>query len=165
MKGEAVLLTLRGRGAILVGTKRVGGVVAHRLAREGVNLAIVYRTSRQEAERLNSEVGGLTERTCPDRRRSERRGRRCAHRAVRQANVWETCRSWSTWPQGSRATRSRRWDGAAWDEAMSFAKGSYLLNVHAARRMMGNEGPTRGHIVQFSDWAAGKRPTRTTCPT
>ena len=57
------MLTLRGRGAILVGTKRVGGVVAHRLAREGVNLAIVYRTSRQEAERLNSEVGGLTERT------------------------------------------------------------------------------------------------------
>ena len=45
-KGGRLVSKLGGRGAILVGTKRVGGVVAHRLAREGVNLAIVYRSSQ-----------------------------------------------------------------------------------------------------------------------
>ena len=55
-------------------------------------------------------------------------------------------------------------DSAAWDEAMSFAKGSYLLNVHAARLMMSNEGPTRGHIVQFSDWAAWETPYKDYLP-
>jgi NAD(P)-dependent dehydrogenase (short-subunit alcohol dehydrogenase family) len=55
-------------------------------------------------------------------------------------------------------------DGAAWDRAMAAARGSYLLAVQGARRMMGNDGPTRGHILQFSDWAAGETPYRDYLP-
>lgn len=49
-------------------------------------------------------------------------------------------------------------DSSAWDAGMASAKGSYLLAVHAGRRMMENQGPTRGHIVMFGDWAAGETP-------
>ena len=43
---------------------------------------------------------------------------------------------------------------------MADAKASYLVTLHAARAMMANEGPTRGHIVLFSDWAALHAPYR-----
>ena len=163
MKGEAVLLALRGRGAILVGTKRVGGVVAHRLAREGVNLAIVYRSSRQEAERLNSEVAGLTERTAliggdlSDESDVMRIVRTASERLGDLSFVVNLA---AGFPRNPFDTL----DGAAWDAAMSFAKGNYLLNVHASRQMMRNEGPTRGHIVQFSDWAAWETPYKDYLP-
>ena len=49
---------------------------------------------------------------------------------------------------------------AAWERSMADAKASYLLTLHAARAMMANEGPTRGHIVLFSDWAALHAPYR-----
>ena len=157
------MLTLRGRGAILVGTKRVGGVVAHRLAREGVNLAIVYRSSRQEAERLNSEVGGLTERTSligGDLSNEDDVARIVRTASERLGDLSFVVNLAAGFPRNPFETL----DGAAWDEAMSFAKGSYLLNVHAARRMMGNDGPTRGHIVQFSDWAAWETPYKDYLP-
>ena len=141
------MLALRGRGAILVGTKRVGGVVAHRLAREGVNLAIVYRTSRLEAERLNSEVGGLTERTSligGDLSNEDDVARIVRTASERLGDLSFVVNLAAGFPRNPFETL----DGAAWDTSMSFAKGNYLLNVHAARLMMGNEGPTRGHIVQ-----------------
>lgn len=157
------MLTLRGRGAILVGTKRVGGVIAHRLAREGVNLAIVYRSSRQEAERLHAEVGGMTERTAliggdlgdeDDVKRIVRTAKDSLGDLSFVVNLA------AGFPRNPFETL----DGAAWDDSMSFAKGNYLLNVHAARVMMENEGPTRGHIVQFSDWAAWETPYRDYLP-
>ena len=151
------MLTLRGRGAILVGTKRVGGVIARRLAREGVNLAIVYRSSRQEAERLNDEVGGMTERTTligGDLSDEEDVPRIVQTAHERLGDLSFVVNLASGFPRNPFDTL----DGAAWDESMSFAKGSYLLSVHAARLMMENEGPTRGHLVQFSDWAAWETP-------
>ena len=49
---------------------------------------------------------------------------------------------------------------AVWERSMADAKASYLVTLHAARAMMANEGPTRGHIVLFSDWAALHAPYR-----
>ena len=43
------MLTLAGRGALVVGARRVGALVVRRLAAEGVSLAIAYRNSRAEA--------------------------------------------------------------------------------------------------------------------
>ena len=157
------MLTLRGRGAILVGTKRVGGVVAHRLAREGVNLAIVYRSSRQEAERLNGEVAGLTERTALiGGDLSDEDDVKGIVRSAKDSlgDLSFVVNLAAGFPRNPFETL----DGAAWDASMSFAKGNYLLNVHAARVMMENEGPTRGHIVQFSDWAAWETPYKNYLP-
>src|SRR5713226_7330292 len=58
------MLGLAGRGAIIAGSRRVGGTVAKRLAREGVRLAIVYRRSQAEAESLLAEVKPLVDRSC-----------------------------------------------------------------------------------------------------
>ena len=55
-------------------------------------------------------------------------------------------------------------DGKAWDQAMATARGAYLLAVHSARVMARNDGPTRGHIVMFGDWAAGETPYREYLP-
>src|SRR5207248_2804930 len=50
--------------AIIAGARRVGVTVARRLATEGVRLAIVYRQSQAEAQRLQEMVRPLVERTC-----------------------------------------------------------------------------------------------------
>ena len=47
---------------------------------------------------------------------------------------------------------------ATWDRAMGNAKGSYLLCASAARIMRHNGLPTNGHLIMFSDWAAGATP-------
>ena len=57
------MLTLAGRGALVVGARRVGGLVVRRLAAEGVRLAIAYRNSRAEAEALRDAVAPLAART------------------------------------------------------------------------------------------------------
>ena len=56
-------MELRNKGAVLVGTRRVGERVARRLAEEGVNLAIVYRRSKDEAETLQNAVSPLVDKT------------------------------------------------------------------------------------------------------
>ena len=40
------MIELAGKGVIVAGARRMGAVVASRLASEGVNLAITYRSSR-----------------------------------------------------------------------------------------------------------------------
>ena len=49
-------------------------------------------------------------------------------------------------------------DGPAWDSAMGNAKGSYLLCASAARIMRHNGLTTNGHLIMFTDWAAGATP-------
>jgi NAD(P)-dependent dehydrogenase (short-subunit alcohol dehydrogenase family) len=55
-------------------------------------------------------------------------------------------------------------DGAAWDRSMAGAKGSYLLALHASRKMRDNPGPTRGHIILFGDTSARETPYRNSLP-
>ena len=56
------MIELRGRGAIVTGTRRFGAIVARRLAREGVRIALTYRSSRDEAEAPRAELSQLTDR-------------------------------------------------------------------------------------------------------
>ena len=58
------MLSLAGKGALVIGTKRVGQLVTRRLAKEATNLAIAYRSSRVEADRLHQAVASEVERTC-----------------------------------------------------------------------------------------------------
>ncbi len=157
------MLTLRGRGAIVVGTKRVGEIIARRLAKEGINLAIVYRSSKDEAERLDSTVRQLTERTTliqGDLTNEDDVARIVQRAGAELGDLSFVVNLASGFPRNTFETL----DSAAWDRAMSFAKGSYLLSVQAARHMMGNDGATKGHIVQFSDWAAWETPYKDHLP-
>ena len=151
------MITLEGKGALIVGARRVGGVVARRLAEEGVNLAISYRNSMKEAEALRSSVAGMVQRTCLIKGdlAVESDVKNMVQSANRElGNLSFVLNLASDYPRTPFDTL----DSEAWDTAMATAKGSYLLAVHASRIMAQNSGPTRGHIILFGDWAAGETP-------
>ena len=52
-------MEVQGRAALITGGKRIGAVVATELARRGADVALVYRSSRVEAEDAVGEVQGL----------------------------------------------------------------------------------------------------------
>src|SRR6185503_6765715 len=51
-------MDLANRAALITGGKRIGGVVAEHLARGGADIALVYRSSRGEAEDAAAAVRG-----------------------------------------------------------------------------------------------------------
>ena len=49
----------RPKSALIVGTKRVGQIIARRLAKDGINLAIAYRSSAEEAQLLAASISSV----------------------------------------------------------------------------------------------------------
>ncbi|MBM3939664.1 MAG: SDR family oxidoreductase [SAR202 cluster bacterium] len=151
------MLTLAGRGVILAGARRIGADVARRLAADGIHVAIAYRSSRAEADLLADDLrsagvrAALVQADLADETSVERLVTEAAEVLGDLSFVVNLA---SDYPR----TPLDRLDAVAWDKAMDTAKGSYLLAVHAARRMRRNPAPTRGHIVLFGDWAAGETP-------
>ena len=157
------MLTLDGKSVLLVGTKRVGERVAMRLATEGVNMTIAYRSSKSEADRLYEQLMPISDRVVLVQ--GDVSVEEDVERMVKVAT--DTMGGLSfvvNLASGFPRTPFESLDGKAWDRSMVTAKGSYLLAVHSARRMAVNQGPTRGHIVFFSDWAALETPYREYLP-
>ena len=157
------MLELQGRGAIVAGTRRIGRAVVERLAREGVNLAIVYRSSRDTAEALHASVRDGVDRACVIQAdlSSAQDVKRLVDVAQRQLGELSFCVNLaSDYPR----TPYQLLTAADWDRAMAAAKGAYLLALEASRAMQRNAGPTRGHIVFFGDWAAEETPYRDFLP-
>jgi NAD(P)-dependent dehydrogenase (short-subunit alcohol dehydrogenase family) len=153
------MLDLAGRGALLVGTKRVGEVVARRLAKEGVNLAIAYRSSEAEARRLQAEVEAQAVRCCVIQGDAavEQDVQRVVGTARRELDGLSFMVNLaSDYLPAPFATLN----ADAWDASLQAARATYLLTVHAARAMLENPGPTRGHVILFGDWAAMQTPYR-----
>jgi 3-oxoacyl-[acyl-carrier protein] reductase len=151
------MLELKGRGAIVAGTRRIGATVVERLAREGVHLAIVYRSSRDVADGLYASIRDRVERACVIQAdlASPQDVQGLVDEARRQLGDLSFCVDAAfDYPRAPFASLSE----ADWDHAMASAKGAYLLAVASARAMQGNPGPTRGHIVLFGDWAAEETP-------
>jgi len=152
------MLELKGRGAIVAGTRRIGATVVRRLAREGVHLAIVYRSSRDVADELYASIRADVERACviqadlaspPD-------VSRLVDEAQRQLGDLSFCIDAAfDYPRTPYASLT----AADWDHAMASAKGAYLLALASSRAMQRNAGPTRGHVVLFGDWAAEESPS------
>ena len=145
----------RPKAALLVGAKRVGQVVARRLADDGVNIAIAYRRSAEEAQELADSLSHV-DTTLIQADLSEE------YQVI--GAVMQTVGAFggldyvvnlaSDYPYAPFDSL----DGASWDQAMNTAKGSYLIGLHAARQMRHNAGPKRGHIILFGDWAAEETP-------
>jgi len=145
-------LDLSGRGAIVAGTRRVGATVVERLATEGVRVAVLYRSSRDEAERQAKAAGGIAIHVDLT---DEASVQRAVSDARRQLGDLSFCVNLaSDYPR----TPFSKLDAAAWDRGVAGAKGTFLLALHAARVMFDNPGPTRGHLVFFGDWAAEETP-------
>jgi NAD(P)-dependent dehydrogenase (short-subunit alcohol dehydrogenase family) len=157
------MLDLKGRGAIVAGTRRIGATVVERLAREGVNLAVVYRSSHDVADRLHASIRDRVERACIIQAdlSSPQDVQRLVDEALRQlGNVSFCVDAASDYPRTPWSSLT----AADWDHAMASAKGAYLLALASGRAMQGNAGPTRGHIVFFGDWAAEETPYRDFLP-
>ena len=131
--------------------------MASRLAMEGVDLAIAYRSSRAEAERLESLVSGRSGKTCVvqgDLTIEADVDRLVNDAADALGGLNYVINLASDYPGATLDDL----DGAAWDRAMGIAKGSYLLCASAARIMRHNGLSTNGHLIMFGDWAAGATP-------
>src|SRR5262249_33944405 len=151
------MVELRGRAAIVAGTRRIGATVVRRLAREGVSLAIVYRSSRDVAEALYASVRDDVDRACVIQAdlTSTEDVLRLVDGAQRQLGDLSFCVDAAfDYPR----TPYPLLTAGDWDHAMASAKGAYLLALASGRAMQRNRGPTRGHIVFFGDWAAGETP-------
>ena len=146
------MLNLIGKGAIVAGTRRVGATVVERLAREGVSVAVLYRSSRDEAERQAKAAGGVAIQADLTDEDSVQRAVAEAKRSLGDLSFCINLAS--DYPRTAFAAL----DAAAWDRGIAGAKGTFLLAVHAARAMFDNPGPTRGHLVFFGDWAANETP-------
>ena len=145
----------RSKVALIVGTKRVGETIAHRLAQDGVNLAIAYRSSATEAQNLADSISNVSTALIQADLNDERQVMGAVTQTIdalgRLDYVVNLASDYPYAPFDSL-------DGAAWDSAMTTARGSYLLGIHAARQMRHNDGPNRGHIILFGDWAAEETP-------
>jgi 3-oxoacyl-[acyl-carrier protein] reductase len=151
------VLELRGRGVIIAGTRRVGATVVDRLALEGLRLAILYRTSAGEAMAQATRSLDYTDKAIALQADLvfEDQVEKAVLRARQELGNISYCINLAyDYPRVSFDDL----DLDAWEKGMSGAKGNYLLSIHAARAMMHNDGPTRGQIVMFGDWAAEETP-------
>ena len=156
-------MDLLGRCAVVVGTRRIGRVLALRLAALGMDVGVVYRGSRDEALALADEVRGLGQRAIAVQSFLSSD----AEVAAALDAVESACGPVSLLVNlASDYTRTpfETLDAPSWDRGMLAARVNYLLAVHAARRMKLQPGPTRGHILQFGDWAAGETPYKDYLP-
>jgi pteridine reductase len=157
------MLDLMGQGAVIVGAKRVGALVARRIADEGANIAIVYRSSIAEAQTLQRDLAERTGKVTLIQ--ADLSKEVDVERAVETAvDDLGGLRFAVNLAAGFPRTPFADLDSGAWERSMGDARGSYLLGVHAGRAMMKNDGPTRGHIVFFADWAALHAPYRDYLP-
>jgi NAD(P)-dependent dehydrogenase (short-subunit alcohol dehydrogenase family) len=157
------VLELEGRGAIVAGTRRLGRGPVQRLVREGVQPAIIYRSSRDEAEELLASIKPDAPNACLVQAdlTVEKDVVVAVETAKRELGDVSFCINLaSDYP----STPFMSLDERAWERGLGAAKGSYLLALHAGRLMMGNTGPTRGHIILFGDWAAEATPYRDYLP-
>ena len=156
-------MKLEGRHAIIVGTRRIGRAIALRLADLGMNIGILYRSSAAEAQALVQEIQGRNRRAVAVPSALD------TDAAVSSAfdKLEATCGPASVLinlASDYERTPFEGLDAAAWDRGMSAARTNYLLAIHVAKRMKHLPGPTRGHLLQFGDWAAGETPYRDYLP-
>lgn len=151
------MLNLEGKSAIVAGTRRVGAAVVERLALEGVNLAILYRSSRDvaEAQAAGAREQGVKAVALPADLTDETQVADVVERARQElGNLFFSINLAADYPRASLGEL----DAKAWDAGLAAARSAYLLAVHSARAMAWNDGPTRGHLIFFGDWAAEETP-------
>lgn len=149
-------MELQGRAAIITGGARMGEAVADALARAGADVAFVYRSSAESADRAATLVRGRGRRavtvradlTDPAACRAAVDGAAAAFGrldlVVAMASVY-------------RAAPFDALDAAAWDAQLAVDLRSTFLVAHAAAPHLRAAGG--GRIVAFSDWvAASGRP-------
>jgi NAD(P)-dependent dehydrogenase (short-subunit alcohol dehydrogenase family) len=139
------------KAALITGGRRIGAVVANELARKGAHVALVYRTSRNEADETANTIRAMGRRALvvqADLQQPE------ACRQVVEATVTEFGRL-DILVNMASVYREKPLDDLTledWDTQMAVDLRAAWLCSHAAIPHM-----RRGHggrIVNFSDWVA-----------
>jgi len=137
--------------ALITGGRRIGAVVAIELARKGVDVSVVYRGSRSEAEETAETVRAIGRRALVvqgDLQQPEACSR------VVDATVTEFGRL-DILVNMASVYREKPLDALTvedWDAQLSIDLRAAWLCAHAAIRPMRRSGG--GRIVNFSDWVA-----------
>ena len=151
------MISLKNKSVVIVGAKRVGQVLAKRFADEGMQVAIAYRHSKVDAQNLLDEVI----KTSPDSfiLQVDITSEESLKKMIRdvRAKFGELNFALNLASQYNY-TPFESLDSTTWDQNMDDAKGSFLFAIHVARMMKNNVGPTKGHMMFFTDWAAGDTP-------
>lgn len=156
-------MDIEDKGVLIVGSKRIGSVIAKYLASQGMHIAIGYRNSISEAESLKQELNNSNGKVVlvqGDILIEEDIENMLQIAKKQLGDLTFLINLASDFP----LTPFNELNEASWDNSMNIAKGNYLLNLHASKLFLNNPGPVSGHIIQFSDWAAGETPYKDYLP-
>ncbi len=145
--------------AIVTGIRRVGYEIAKDLLSKGFNLTVVYRSSKDKVKELQ--------------RLAEKKGRKVLALKIDlrdedpQGIVDETLKTFSRVDAlihlaspYYRTPLSNISKEAFYDHFKPIAEAFYFMALAFYRASMKNEGPIKGRIVAFGDWAVEKTPYR-----
>ena len=153
-------MKLKGKTALITGTKRVGQVVAKRLAQSGANIAAHYNTSSEAAESLVEELrsnGANAISVKADISKSSEVNN-MVEKVVEEFGSLDVLVTMASYFKPVHYENISEED---WDLQMSIdLKGTWLC-VKAASKVMLKQGG--GKIITFGDWAA-KRPYKNFLP-
>ncbi len=142
-------MDLTGRVALITGGKRIGATVAEELAKRGVDIALAYARSRDEAEQTAKNVQALGRRATTiqaDVREPDACAAlvRSAVSALGRLDILVNMASvYKDQPIDTLTV-------AEWDGTVNVDLRSYFLCAIAAVPHMRKQGS--GHIINFSDW-------------
>ena len=142
-------MELKGKVALLTGVKRIGGVVAEWLAREGCDVALVYNRSAAEAEATAARVkaGGRRAITLQANLADPMASQQVVDETLRQLGRIDVFVAMAGLYTG---TPFEQLSLAIWDEQMNIELRSAFLIAHASVPSMKQHGG--GRIILFSDW-------------
>jgi NAD(P)-dependent dehydrogenase (short-subunit alcohol dehydrogenase family) len=149
-------MDLPGRAAIITGGKRIGGAVAVELARRGMDIALAYNRSRQEASEAAAAVEAAGRRAVVIQADLSR-GADCRRLVDESAAAFGRLDALVNMASVYAAVPFDDTDEARWDAVVDIdLKASFLCARAAFPHMRAGGG---GRIVNFSDWvAASGRP-------
>jgi len=149
-------MNLAGKVALLTGIKRIGGVVAESLAREGCDVALVYNRSASEADETAARVreGGRRALTLQADLADPAACRRVVDTTLRELGRVDVVVAMAGLYRG---TPFEKLSVEMWNEHLDIELRSAFLCAHAAVPSMKKNGA--GRIILFSDWLpASERP-------
>lgn len=149
-------LTLAGKTALITGGKRIGAVIATTLANRGVDIALSYNRSRDEAEAAAETVRAAGRRAVTVQA-DLTRGESCAALVNRSAADLGRLDILINMASVYAAVPFDATDEARWDAVIDVDLKAAFLCSRAAVPYMRSAG--EGRIINFSDWiAASGRP-------
>jgi NAD(P)-dependent dehydrogenase (short-subunit alcohol dehydrogenase family) len=149
-------MTLTGKAALITGGKRIGAVVAEELARRGMDVALAYNRSKEEAQATAAAIESLGRRAFAIQADLSK-GDACRGLVDAAAEALGRLDVLVNMASVYRSLPLAEIDESRWDEVVDVdLKATYLCARAAIPHMRKNGG---GRIINFSDWvAASGRP-------